>query len=80
MAPIVADLERRCASEAGTILRIDVEEPRGEALAARYGVRAIPTFVSVDAEGVEVERIVGVQSAARLSLALSEVRGRACPL
>jgi len=79
MAPIVADLERRCTDQDGTVVKIDVESPGGEALASRYRVKYLPTFVSVDAAGHEVERHEGVVQRERLSLALAEIRGRACP-
>jgi cytochrome c-type biogenesis protein len=81
MAPLLAQIERACALPAGTVLHVDVDadDPRGQALMARYGVRLLPTFISVDSEGNEVERIVGEQTRERLLLALSDVHGRACP-
>jgi hypothetical protein len=42
-------------------------------------VRVVPTFVSVDSAGSEVERLVGEQSSSRLAQALGEVRGEGCP-
>ncbi|CAN98700.1 hypothetical protein predicted by Glimmer/Critica [Sorangium cellulosum So ce56] len=79
MAPLVKELEGRCAKEAGTVLRIQVDDPRGRALAARYGVRFVPTFLSVDAAGQEVERAVGELPAQRLASLIGDVRGEACP-
>lgn len=79
MAPLLAQIERACAPAAGTVLRVDADDPRGKALMARYGVRLLPTFISVDSEGDEVERIVGEQTRERLALALGDVRGDACP-
>lgn len=80
MAPIVADLERRClAAEKGLLVRINVDEPEGEALADHYGVNALPTFMGVDAHGSEVLRMVGVQTPQKLASTIGEVRGRACP-
>ncbi|WP_437854777.1 cytochrome c biogenesis protein/redoxin [Sorangium sp. So ce363] len=78
MAPLVTELEARCAKEAGTVLRIQVDDPRGRALAARYGVRFVPTFLSVDAAGQEVERAVGELPAQRLASLIGDVRGEAC--
>jgi hypothetical protein len=40
----------------------------------------VPTFVSIDHAGGEVERIVGEQSKQRLILALNEVNGRPCAI
>lgn len=79
MAPLVAELEARCAKDAGVVVHVEVDDPRGEALAARYGVRFLPTFLTVDASGVEVERVVGEQPRARLAGLLTDVRGAACP-
>ncbi|MDC0679264.1 cytochrome c biogenesis protein/redoxin [Sorangium atrum] len=79
MAPLMKELEARCAREDGTVLRIQVDDPRGRALAARYGVRFVPTFLSVDAAGQEVERAVGELPAQRLASLIGDVRGEACP-
>lgn len=79
MAPIMEELEARCAKDAGVVIRVEVDTPRGEALAARYGVRFLPTFLTVDASSVEVERVVGEQPRARLASLLTDVRGTACP-
>ncbi|WP_437967203.1 cytochrome c biogenesis protein/redoxin [Sorangium sp. So ce260] len=79
MAPLVEELEARCAKETDTVLRIQVDEPRGQALAAHYGVRFVPTFLSVDAAGQEVERAVGELPRQRLASLLGDVRGEACP-
>lgn len=78
MAPIVRDLEERCAHGGDTILRVTIDDDAGEALAARYGVRHLPTFVGVDSAGEEVERVVGEQPRARLAGLLGDVRGEAC--
>jgi thiol-disulfide isomerase/thioredoxin len=80
MAPVVRELERRCLrSDEGSLVRVNVDEPEGEALADRYGIRALPTFLGVDARGDEVLRRVGVQTSPELASVLGEVRGRACP-
>ena len=78
MAPIVRDLEERCAHGGDTILHVTIDDDAGEALAARYGVRHLPTFVGVDSAGDEVERVVGEQPRARLAGLLGDVRGEAC--
>ncbi|MGZ3418494.1 MAG: cytochrome c biogenesis protein CcdA [Polyangiales bacterium] len=78
MHPVVEALAKRCAGD-GSLLRISVDDDAGRSLASRYGVRVVPTFVSVDAAGSEVERLVGEQTSERLSRALIEVRGEDCP-
>lgn len=79
MKPVVVGVTARCATQNDTVLHVDVDAPDGEALAERYRVSALPTFLSVDAEGGEVERIVGVQPEERIALAVGDVEGRACP-
>jgi cytochrome c-type biogenesis protein len=80
MAPVVAELEQRCrVSTEGSFIQVNVDEPDGEAIASRYQVKLVPTFVGVDAQGVEVMRMTGEQSPQKLAVALGEVRGRACP-
>ncbi len=78
MAPIVSELEQRCTANDGTIVRVNVEEPAGAALAARYGIRVVPSFVSVDSAGQEIERVVGELPVKRLAIVLADVRGREC--
>jgi hypothetical protein len=79
MTPLVEDLARRCTGHDGTVLPIDVDQPGGEGLAERYRIRKLPTFVSVDAGGHEVERHEGVMGREALATALAELSGRACP-
>jgi len=76
MHPIVTELEQRCPS--GLIARVSIDDASGRSLAEHYRVTLVPTFVSIDAEGREVERIIGEQPKQRLVLALSELRGAPC--
>lgn len=78
MAPIVDDVERRCNARGRAVMRVNVDDAAGQSLAARYGIRAVPTFVAVDGSGTEVERFVGAQPRERLEVAVSAVRGEAC--
>lgn len=78
MAPVMDKLAAACVREPDTIVKVNVDEAEGRALAARYGVRLLPTFMSVDAEGNEVSRIVGEQPASQLAMAIGDVRGEAC--
>jgi thiol-disulfide isomerase/thioredoxin len=78
MAPIIKDLEQRCTREPDTIVRVRVDDPRGQALAARYGVRFLPTFLGVDDRGEEVQRSVGEQPRGELARMIAEVRGEGC--
>lgn len=80
MAPVVADLERACTNSDGTIVRVNVDDPRGRALAARFGIRAVPTFLELDGAGLEIDRVIGEKSRSELALAVADLRGEACPL
>lgn len=78
MAPVMEKLAASCVREPDTIVKVNVDEAEGRALAARYGIRLLPTFMSVDADGNEVTRIVGEQPAERMAMAIGDVRGEAC--
>lgn len=77
MAPIVARAERACAAQ-DSVLHLDLDEDTGGALAATYRVTSIPAWISVDSDGHEVSRLVGVQSLEAIQQALEEVRGARC--
>jgi cytochrome c-type biogenesis protein len=79
VAPRVAQVEQECdRGSVRHVHRIDIDTPRGQAIAHRYGVHMIPTFVTVDAAGAEVERRVGDQSTEEVARLLSDVSGRRC--
>lgn len=78
MAPVVESLERSCTHGDGSVVRVNVESAAGRALAQRFNVHAVPTFLQLDAEGEEVERVLGEQTHEQLVLALQSVRGTAC--
>ena len=78
MAPIVRSIESKCAHGRDLVQRVDIQRPEGEALASRYGVRELPTFLAVDAEGGEVIRLSGVQRAERLAAVMTEITGDGC--
>lgn len=78
MTPLLNDVERRCARGDGSIIRVSLESRHGQALAQRFGVHALPTFVQLDVDGQEVDRAIGEQTKEALAAALSSVRGEAC--
>lgn len=66
IAPVLDQLADEIGSDA-TIRKVDVDE--NQALAARYGIRSIPTLMVFKA-GEPVETLTGVQSRAALNAAL----------
>lgn len=80
MRPVIAEAERSCDAPPGTVTPVDLTEERGRALARRYAVRVVPTFLSVDARGEEVARLVGEQDHRALGQALGDVRAEVCTL
>jgi cytochrome c-type biogenesis protein len=80
MQPVIAQAERECGALPGAVQHIDLGEEPGRALGRRYAVRVVPTFLSLDANGDEVARLVGEQDAQTLARALGETRGELCSL
>jgi len=67
--------EARAAAHAGSgvqFARIDVD--RNTATAATFGIMSIPTIVVLDADGVEIDREVGMPSKRRLEQLIRSAR------
>ena len=77
MAPVVQAAERSCAGE-DDVLHVTIDTDDGQAIASRYAVSLLPSFVSVDADGHEVARLAGVQPLDRLEHTIEEIRGTRC--
>lgn len=77
MAPVVDAAARACGGE-HDVVHVDFDDDAGEALAATYGVSLLPSFVSVDADGLEVARLTGVHPQENLEHAIEEIRGVRC--
>lgn len=67
MHPILEDVKQR-VGDAATIIKIDVDE--NQELAARYGIRSIPTLM-VFRRGEVTWKAMGVQTAETLTAALA---------
>jgi thiol-disulfide isomerase/thioredoxin len=78
MAPVVKAVVSSCAKAAASVKHVDVESDKGEAIARRYEVASLPTFIAVDADGHEVFRRVGVQPPKEIASILAEVTGESC--
>ena len=56
-------------------IKIDAEKGEGPDLAKRFGVRGFPTFVIVDPEGQEVDRLVGFRKPEPFLAELKDIAG-----
>ncbi len=56
--PVVDGIEREHQGRL-IVLRLDVQEPVGSAIGARFGFRVTPTFILFDATGTELWRTFG---------------------
>ena len=56
--PIVDGIERVHEGKL-KVIRLNIQEPAGEALLERYDFRFTPTFIFFDGEGEELQRWVG---------------------
>jgi len=74
--PVVDRLERDLGEQA-QVLRLSIfdEAEAGRAAAARYGVRAVPTFLIFDGEGELVAQNVGLPDGKRLQALLESLAG-----
>ncbi len=72
--PVVDGLERELGDRA-QVLRVSVSDDTGGELAARYGVRAVPTFVLLDGDGATVLTQAGMPKRAEIIAAVEELAG-----
>ncbi|HET9933004.1 MAG TPA: cytochrome c biogenesis protein CcdA [Polyangiaceae bacterium] len=78
MAPVISQAERACDGFGARIQRVDVATPEGRALALRHRVVGTPTFVFVNDEGAESERIVGEETPENLRAAIESAFALRC--
>ncbi len=79
MKPIVEEIVSECHGNKVLVRAVDVSHGRNRALAKRYRLVGVPTFLFLDRDGNEVARLVGKQSRQSLRQALSALRGETCP-
>jgi thiol:disulfide interchange protein len=67
--PIVDGIEET-HRERLAVLRVNIQDPDGRALARRYGVFATPTFIFFNAGGEELWRSIGQIDASQVEASL----------
>jgi thioredoxin-related protein len=70
--PVVDRLERELQGQA-QVLRLNVMDDVGGALAMRYGVRGVPTFVLLDGAGKVALTQAGMLSRAEITAAVEKL-------
>ena len=63
--PIVDGIEREHEQKL-TVIRLNVQDPAGEALLERYEFRFTPTFIFFDGAGDEIQRWLGAIDSAEV--------------
>lgn len=79
MKPTVEGIVNQCDSKGVRVETFDVSKPEHRALARRYRVVGVPTFLFIDSDGREVARLVGEQTEQTLYQGLAALRGERCP-
>ena len=79
MEPRLEQAMKACHGEAD-VRRVNVDDDAGEALAATYDVTLLPSLVNIDASGLEVSRLTGVQPEEQIEHAIEEIRAVRCAL
>ncbi|MEE9216542.1 MAG: thioredoxin family protein [Anaerolineales bacterium] len=73
--PIVDGIERVHEGKL-TVIRLNIQDPAGEALLERYEFRFTPTFIFFDGAGEELQRWVGAIYSAEVRELLEDGAGR----
>ena len=72
--PVVDGLERELGERA-QVLRLSVTDETSAQLAARFGVRAVPTFVLLDGDGEPILSQVGIPKREEIVEAVAGLEG-----
>ncbi len=79
MKPTISGISNQCDGNGVRVKTIDLSQPEQRAMAAKYRIRGVPTFIFKDSDGQEVARLVGEQTERTLKQAISVLRGKPCP-
>jgi len=73
--PIVDGLEKKLADKA-SFVKLDVWGNLGRALASKYGIRAVPSFLIFDGRGNLIYHQVGIPDQKAIINAIENLEGR----
>jgi cytochrome c-type biogenesis protein len=79
MEPTIAEVIQHCEGKNIEFKSIDISTQKDRHLVDQYRLVGVPTFVFLDAHGVEVARLIGKQTKDALFQALAAIRGESCP-
>ncbi len=72
MKPIVNELRKKYEEQVDFRI-LDVDLPESEKESQEYGVRAIPTFIFLDASGNQVDTVVGSMTKSEFESKIKEL-------
>lgn len=78
VAPAVDRLRRDCVGHRVEVLQVNVSDPGGARVAARYGVHAVPTFVLLRASGETESVLFGERGLGKLRAAAARLIDAPC--
>jgi thiol-disulfide isomerase/thioredoxin len=78
MAPELEQLTRDCLGKKVGVVRLDVADPQGSALARLYGIGAVPTVVLLDSQRTNAGMLVGEHGLSDLRAAAASLIQTSC--
>lgn len=78
MDPLVNRLKAKCDNKGVQVVQVDISRSDNEFFIEEYDVSAVPTFIFIDENGRETERLVGKQSLDTIRKHLAAISGEKC--
>lgn len=79
MGPMIEQLRSECPQNLVEIRQIDVSEEENRHFIKEFMLFGVPTFVFINAKGMEEARLIGYQTKQALRQSISAAAGEACP-
>lgn len=78
MKPIMDEIDKECSKGDLEISYINVRNPQVVMMAMKFRVFGVPTFIFLDRNGEEVERLVGLQPKAKIKQIINKLTNGQC--